>query len=68
MVDDVTTLSMDELRAKRAESQAIETGLSYLRRLAQGRLDIVAAEQPLGRAEDVGEDAHACPLPPFAWW
>lgn len=42
---DVTTLSMDELRAKRAESQAIETGLSYLRRLAQGRLDIVAAEQ-----------------------
>ena len=44
-MDDVTTLSMDELRAKRAESQAIETGLSYLRRLAQGRLDIVAAEQ-----------------------
>jgi hypothetical protein len=36
---------MDELRTKRAESQAIETGLSYLRRLAQGRLDIVAAEQ-----------------------
>jgi hypothetical protein len=44
-VDDVTTLSMDDLRAKRAESQATETGLSYLRRLAQGRLDIVAAEQ-----------------------
>jgi hypothetical protein len=44
-VDDVTALSMDELRAKRAESQAIEVGLSYLRRLAQGRLDIVAAEQ-----------------------
>jgi hypothetical protein len=44
-VDDLTALSMDELRAKRAESQAIEVGLSYLRRLAQGRLDIVAAEQ-----------------------
>jgi hypothetical protein len=44
-VDDVTALSMDELRAKRAESQAIEVGLSYLRRLAQGRLDIVAAEK-----------------------
>jgi hypothetical protein len=42
---DVTKLSMEELRAKRAESQAVEVGLSYLRRLAQGRLDIVAAEQ-----------------------
>ena len=36
---------MEELRAKRAEAQTTETGLSYLRRLAQGRLDIVAAEQ-----------------------
>ena len=44
-MDDLTALSMEELRAKRAESQAVETGLSYLRRLAQGRLDIVAAEQ-----------------------
>lgn len=44
-MDDLTALSMDELRAQRAESQAIEVGLSYLRRLAQGRLDIVAAEQ-----------------------
>ena len=44
-MDDLTALSMDELRAKRAESQAVEVGLSYLRRLAQGRLDIVAAEQ-----------------------
>ena len=36
---------MDELRTKRTESQTIAVGLSYLRRLAQGRLDIVAAEQ-----------------------
>lgn len=35
---------MEELRAKRAECQVVEVGLSYLRRLAQGRLDIVAAE------------------------
>lgn len=56
-MDDVTTLSMDELRAKRAESQAIETGLSYLRRLAQGRLDIVAAEQR--RRTDGGEPVDA---------
>ena len=52
-MDDVTALSMDELRAKRSESQAIEVGLSYLRRLAQGRLDIVAAEQR--RRVDGGE-------------
>ena len=44
-VGDVTALSMEELRAKRAEAQACEVGLSFLRRLAQGRLDIVAAEQ-----------------------
>src|SRR4051812_31580652 len=36
---------MSDLRAKRSECQTIEVGLSYLRRLAQGRLDIVAAEQ-----------------------
>ncbi|HEX4904580.1 MAG TPA: hypothetical protein VFU93_03950 [Acidimicrobiales bacterium] len=54
---DVTALSMDELRAKRAESQAIETGLSYLRRLAQGRLDIVAAEQR--RRAEGGEPVDA---------
>jgi hypothetical protein len=44
-VGDVTALSMDELRAKRAECQGLEVGLSYRRRLAQGRLDIVAAER-----------------------
>jgi hypothetical protein len=44
-VDDLTALSMDELRARRAAAQTTEVGLSYLRRLAQGRLDIVAAEQ-----------------------
>src|SRR5690606_38165313 len=33
-----------EVRAMRAECQAVEADLSYLRRLVQGRLDIVAAE------------------------
>jgi hypothetical protein len=32
------------VRSRRAECQAIETGLSYLRRMVQGRMDIVAAE------------------------
>jgi len=36
---------MEEVRAMRAECTEIETGLSYLRRMIQGRLDIVGAEQ-----------------------
>ncbi|MEA3018970.1 MAG: hypothetical protein QOI47_494 [Actinomycetota bacterium] len=44
-VGELTSLPMDDLRAKRAECQTLEVGLSYVRRLAQGRLDIVAAEQ-----------------------
>ena len=44
-VGDVTALDMADLRAKRAECQALEVALSYQRRLAQGRLDIVAAER-----------------------
>ena len=52
-VGELTSLAMEELRAKRAECQALEVGLSYLRRLAQGRLDIVAAE--LRRRSEGGE-------------
>ena len=44
---DLTALDIDELRARRATCREVETGLSYLRRLAQGRLDVVAAEQAL---------------------
>jgi hypothetical protein len=44
-VGDITALPMDELRVKRTECQAFEVGLSYQRRMAQGRLDIVAAER-----------------------
>lgn len=41
---DLAGLSLDEVRSRRAECQAVETGLSYLRRLVQGRLDIVGVE------------------------
>ena len=41
---DLERRPMAEVRAMRAECQEIETGLSYLRRLVQGRLDIVGAE------------------------
>jgi hypothetical protein len=36
--------SIDEVRAMRASCQALEVQVSYVRRLAQGRLDIVDAE------------------------
>lgn len=41
---DLERRSMADVRTMRAECQEIETGLSYLRRLVQGRLDIVGAE------------------------
>lgn len=44
-IGDVTKLPMDDLRARRADAQELEVVLSYQRRVAQGRLDIVAAEQ-----------------------
>jgi len=37
-------LPIEEVRARRAACQLLETQLSYVRRLAQGRLDIVASE------------------------
>jgi uncharacterized small protein (DUF1192 family) len=44
-VGDAISLDMDELRSRRAECQALEVALSYQRRMAQGRLDLVGAEQ-----------------------
>ncbi len=44
LLDGLAGLPMEELRARRAACQQLETQLSYVRRLAQGRLDIVAAE------------------------
>ncbi len=52
-IGDPATLPMHELRARRAEAQAFEVTLSYQRRVAQGRLDIVAAERR--RREEGGD-------------
>jgi hypothetical protein len=41
---DLRPRSLDDIRRMRAECQEVETGLSYLRRLVQGRLDIVGVE------------------------
>lgn len=43
-VDDLASLSMAEVRERRDESQEAADELSYLRRLVQGRLDIVLAD------------------------
>jgi hypothetical protein len=50
---DVTARDMDDVRAMRAECQEVETGLSLLRRVVQGRLDIVGLE--LQRRADGGD-------------
>lgn len=41
---DPTTLSLDELRAKRSEMQQRDDVVSYARRVAQARLDLVRTE------------------------
>ena len=43
-LDDLRSLPLEEVRAKRTECQEVEVALSYLRRLVQGRLDIVGAD------------------------
>ncbi len=54
---DVTSVTLETLREQRAECTSVETGLSYLRRLVQGRLDVVQAEQTRraegGRPDDL---------------
>jgi len=44
LLDGLANLSIEDVRARRAACQRLETQLSYVRRLAQGRLDIVASE------------------------
>lgn len=53
---DVTALDMGELRSRRATCQEVETGLSYLRRQAQGHLDVVAAERAQRDEGGSGDD------------
>ncbi len=51
---------MDELRAVRTRCQALENSLSYVRRLIQGRVDIVGGE--LQRRRDGGETGDTSDL------
>lgn len=51
---------IEDIRSMRAECQEVETGLSFLRRVVQGHLDIVAAE--VARRRDGGEPADVAAL------
>ncbi len=52
-------MTLEEIRARRAECSDAEDALSVLRRMVQGRLDIVQAElQRRGEGRDGGEMAH----------
>ncbi len=54
-LDGIGERPLEEIRAMRAECQHAEVELSYLRRLVQGRLDIVHAylDRPEGGAPDL---------------
>jgi hypothetical protein len=58
-LDDLTSRSIEQIRAMRAECQGVETSISYVRRLAQGRLDIVAAELRWRRDGGDPPDLHS---------
>ncbi len=55
-VADPKTLSLDELRALRNELQNEDDVVSYVRRVAQARLDLVRAEQHRRDRGDAAED------------
>lgn len=51
-LDNLTSQAIEDVRARRASCLEVETGLSYLRRLVQGSIDIVERE----RAHRAGDD------------
>lgn len=59
-IADLGDRDMDELRAVRSRCQALENSLSYVRRLIQGRVDIVGGE--LQRRRDGGDEGNTSEL------
>ena len=60
-LDGMTAMSLAELRAHRDDAEQEEADTSYLRRLVQGRIDILSAE--LGRREGSGSGSLLADLP-----
>jgi hypothetical protein len=65
-LDGLDTRSLDEVRAMRAECQEVEEIVSYLRRVVQGRLDVVHSfidhhdtGHSVGNLDDVVDDLSA---------
>jgi hypothetical protein len=57
----LSSIDMDEVRSLRKEAEQEETDLSYLRRLLQGRLDILRAELARRSGSDGGDLVDALP-------
>ncbi len=53
-LDGIEEISLEKVREMRGECQEAETAVSYLRRMAQGRLDIVHAYLDRGENEAIG--------------
>ena len=58
---DIDAIPMAELRQKRDDAEQEEADVSYLRRLVQGRIDILRAE--IGRREGSGSGSLLADLP-----
>ncbi len=57
--DELRARPLDDLRAVRDECQAVETGLSYLRRMVQAPLDIATREQDRRRGGGAAGDVSS---------
>jgi hypothetical protein len=63
-VANLSSLSVEQVRARRVQCQQAEAALSYVRRLVQGRLDIVAsALSALDEGSDFDNSALVARLP-----
>jgi len=60
-LDDIATVPLADLRARRDDAEQEEADTSYLRRLVQGRIDILRAE--LGRRGGEGTGSLLADLP-----
>jgi hypothetical protein len=59
-LDDLAALGLDEVRERRDEADQEEVDLSYTRRILQGRIDIVRAEQSR-RAGEISDLVSSLP-------
>ena len=62
-LDGLADTDDEALHAMKAEAEEVETEVSYVRRLAQGRLDIVAAQRESRREGKGGLDDLVAKLP-----